>query len=82
MIAVGMNRVPLPAEHGYPARLIVPGLYGYVSATKWLSEIELTTREAFDGVLGRPGLGQGRPDPDRVAHRPSLRRREPGGRTG
>ena len=49
MIAVGMNRVPLPAEHGYPARLIVPGLYGYVSATKWLSEIELTTREAFDG---------------------------------
>jgi DMSO/TMAO reductase YedYZ molybdopterin-dependent catalytic subunit len=48
MIAVGMNRVPLPAEHGYPARLIVPGLYGYVSATKWLSEIELTTREAFD----------------------------------
>lgn len=48
MIAVGMNHVPLPAEHGYPARLIVPGLYGYVSATKWLSEIELTTREAFD----------------------------------
>jgi DMSO/TMAO reductase YedYZ molybdopterin-dependent catalytic subunit len=34
MIAVGMNRQPLPAEHGYPARLIVPGLYGYVSATK------------------------------------------------
>ena len=49
MIAVGMNRQPLPAEHGYPARLIVPGLFGYVSATKWLSEIELTTREAFDG---------------------------------
>jgi DMSO/TMAO reductase YedYZ molybdopterin-dependent catalytic subunit len=48
MIAVGMNRLPLPAEHGYPARLIVPGLYGYVSATKWLSEIELTTRETFD----------------------------------
>lgn len=49
MIALGMNREPLPAAHGYPARLIVPGLYGYVSATKWLSEIELTTREAFDG---------------------------------
>jgi DMSO/TMAO reductase YedYZ molybdopterin-dependent catalytic subunit len=49
MVALGMNRGPLPAEHGYPARLIVPGLYGYVSATKWLSEIELTTREAFDG---------------------------------
>jgi DMSO/TMAO reductase YedYZ molybdopterin-dependent catalytic subunit len=49
MIAVGMNREPLPAEHGYPARLIVPGLFGYVSGTKWLSEIEVTTREAFDG---------------------------------
>ena len=49
MIAVGMNREPLPANHGFPARLIVPGLYGYVSATKWLSEIELTTREAVDG---------------------------------
>lgn len=49
MIAVGMNGKPLPAEHGYPARLIVPGLFGYVSATKWLSEIQLTTREAFNG---------------------------------
>ncbi len=48
MIAVGMNGAPLPAEHGYPARLIVPGLYGYVSATKWLSEIQLTTLEAFN----------------------------------
>jgi DMSO/TMAO reductase YedYZ molybdopterin-dependent catalytic subunit len=48
MIALGMNGSPLPVEHGYPARLIVPGLYGYVSATKWLSEIELTTLEAFD----------------------------------
>jgi DMSO/TMAO reductase YedYZ molybdopterin-dependent catalytic subunit len=49
MIAVGMNREPLPANHGFPARLIVPGLYGYVSATKWLASIELTTREAVDG---------------------------------
>jgi DMSO/TMAO reductase YedYZ molybdopterin-dependent catalytic subunit len=48
MIAVGMNGVPLPRAHGYPARLIVPGLYGYVSATKWLAELELTTLEAFD----------------------------------
>ncbi len=48
MIALGMNGQPLPVEHGYPARLIVPGLYGYVSATKWLAEIELTTLEAFD----------------------------------
>ncbi len=48
LIAVRMNGEPLPAGHGFPARLIVPGLYGYVSATKWLSEIELTTLEAFD----------------------------------
>ncbi|MEA2932398.1 MAG: hypothetical protein QOI56_1183 [Actinomycetota bacterium] len=48
LVAVGMNGEPLPAAHGFPARLVVPGLYGYVSATKWLKEIELTTFEAFD----------------------------------
>jgi DMSO/TMAO reductase YedYZ molybdopterin-dependent catalytic subunit len=48
LIAVGMNGEPLPPRHGFPARLIVPGLFGYVSATKWLTEIELTTWEAFD----------------------------------
>ena len=48
LIALRMNDQPLPAEHGFPARLIVPGLFGYVSATKWLSELELTTLEAFD----------------------------------
>ena len=49
MIAVRMNDEPLPPGHGFPARLIVPGLYGYVSATKWLAELELTTLEAFNG---------------------------------
>ena len=49
MIALKMNDEPLPPIHGYPARLIVPGLYGYVSATKWLKELELTTLEGFDG---------------------------------
>lgn len=48
MVAVGMNGEPLPVDHGFPARLIVAGVYGYVSATKWLSEIELTTWEGFD----------------------------------
>jgi DMSO/TMAO reductase YedYZ molybdopterin-dependent catalytic subunit len=48
MIAVAMNGVPLPIEHGFPARMVVPGLYGYVSATKWLAELELTTFEDFD----------------------------------
>lgn len=48
MIAVGMNDEPLPRNHGYPARLIIPGLYGYVSATKWLAELELTRFDAFE----------------------------------
>lgn len=49
LVAIGMNGEVLPAVHGFPARLVVPGLYGYVSATKWLQEIELTTWDAFDG---------------------------------
>ena len=49
MIAVKMNDEVLPRFHGFPARLIVPGLFGYVSATKWLAELELTTWESFDG---------------------------------
>jgi hypothetical protein len=42
LLAVGMNGEPLPPEHGFPARLVVPGLYGYVSATKWVKELEVT----------------------------------------
>ena len=49
LVAYAMNGEPLPVEHGFPARLVVAGLYGYVSATKWLSEIELTTWDGFDG---------------------------------
>jgi DMSO/TMAO reductase YedYZ molybdopterin-dependent catalytic subunit len=49
MVAITMNGEPLPTAHGFPARLVVPGLYGYVSATKWLKEIELTTWEDFNG---------------------------------
>jgi DMSO/TMAO reductase YedYZ molybdopterin-dependent catalytic subunit len=49
MIAIGMNGEPLPVKNGFPARLVVPGLYGYVSATKWLSDIELTTWDAREG---------------------------------
>jgi hypothetical protein len=55
LVALAMNGAPLPAEHGYPARLIVPGLFGYVSNTKWLTEIELTTLEAFDAYWVRLG---------------------------
>lgn len=42
ILAVGMNGEPLPMEHGYPVRMVVPGLYGYVSATKWVTELKLT----------------------------------------
>jgi DMSO/TMAO reductase YedYZ molybdopterin-dependent catalytic subunit len=43
ILAVGMNGEPLPSEHGFPVRMVVPGLYGYVSATKWLTELKVTT---------------------------------------
>jgi DMSO/TMAO reductase YedYZ molybdopterin-dependent catalytic subunit len=49
LLAIGMNGQPLPTEHGYPARLVVPGLYGYVSATKWVVDLELTR---FDRAQG------------------------------
>ena len=42
LLAVGMNGEPLPIEHGFPVRMVVPGLYGYVSATKWVTELEVT----------------------------------------
>ena len=49
LIAVGMNGEPLPPEHGFPVRLVVPGLYGYVSATKWLTELKVTRFDADEG---------------------------------
>ncbi|WP_353114191.1 molybdopterin-dependent oxidoreductase [Microbacterium sp.] len=42
LLAVGMNGQPLPLAHGFPVRMVVPGLYGYVSATKWVTELEVT----------------------------------------
>jgi DMSO/TMAO reductase YedYZ molybdopterin-dependent catalytic subunit len=58
LVAYAMNGEPLPVTHGFPARLIVAGLYGYVSATKWLSEIALTTWEDFDGYWITRGWGK------------------------
>ena len=43
LLAVAMNGQPLPIAHGFPARMVVPGLYGYVSATKWVTDINVTT---------------------------------------
>jgi len=61
MLAVAMNGEPLPLEHGFPVRMIVPGLYGYVSATKWLVDIELTTFGAYDAYWVRRGWAQQAP---------------------
>ena len=48
LVAVGMNGEPLPLRHGFPARLVTPGVYGYVGSTKWLTGLEVTTFDAFD----------------------------------
>jgi len=61
LVAVGMNGEPLPIQHGFPVRLVVPGLYGYVSATKWLAEIELSTLDGFDGYWIRRGWSKDAP---------------------
>jgi DMSO/TMAO reductase YedYZ molybdopterin-dependent catalytic subunit len=60
LLAVGMNGEPLPVEHGFPARLVVPGLYGYVSATKWVVDLEVTRfadAEAYWTVRGWAEVG-------------------------
>ncbi|MEU4269980.1 molybdopterin-dependent oxidoreductase [Streptomyces sp. NPDC026092] len=48
LLAFGMNGEPLPFDHGFPVRMLVPGLYGYVSACKWIESLELTTFDAYD----------------------------------
>lgn len=58
MLAVAMNGDPLPLAHGFPVRMIVPGLYGYVSATKWLVDIELSTFASFDAYWIQRGWAQ------------------------
>jgi DMSO/TMAO reductase YedYZ molybdopterin-dependent catalytic subunit len=55
MLALAMNGEPLPMEHGFPVRMVVPGLYGYESATKWLSELEPTTYDAYDAYWVQRG---------------------------
>ena len=47
MLAIAMNGEPLPIEHGFPVRTLVPGLYGYVSACKWVRDLEVTTFDSF-----------------------------------
>ncbi|MGZ5416978.1 MAG: molybdopterin-dependent oxidoreductase [Nocardioides sp.] len=47
MLAVAMNGEPLPVDHGFPVRMVVPGLYGFVSATKWVVDLEVTRFDKF-----------------------------------
>ncbi|MGW4684039.1 molybdopterin-dependent oxidoreductase [Streptomyces sp. NPDC004244] len=61
LLAVGMNGEPLPFAHGFPVRMVVPGLYGYVSACKWLRELELTTFAAYDAYWVRRSWAQQAP---------------------
>ena len=61
MLAVSMNGESLPLEHGFPVRMLVPGLYGYVSATKWLVELELTTLDAYDAYWVQRGWAKEAP---------------------
>lgn len=58
ILAVGMNGQPLPLEHGYPVRMVVPGLYGYVSATKWVVQLEVTRFDAVTSYWTDRGWSQ------------------------
>ena len=61
MLAVAMNGTPLPVAHGFPARLVLPGLYGYVSACKWVTDIKVTTWAAEHGYWTTRGWSQQAP---------------------
>ena len=61
LLAVAMNGSPLPAAHGFPVRMVVPGLYGYVSATKWVTDINVTTWAGAQGYWVPRGWSQQAP---------------------
>jgi hypothetical protein len=58
MLAVAMNGRPLPLEHGFPVRTVVPGLYGYVSATKWVTDLEVTRFDRFTAYWTERGWSE------------------------
>ncbi|HLL62321.1 MAG TPA: molybdopterin-dependent oxidoreductase [Propionibacteriaceae bacterium] len=79
LLAIGMNGAPLPIEHGFPVRMVVPGLYGYVSATKWVTELKVTTFAADQGYW--TPLGWSARGPIKIASRidrPGGRKLDPG----
>lgn len=61
MLALGMNGEPLPFDHGFPVRMVVPGLYGFVSACKWIEDIELTTFDSYDPYWVKRGWARRAP---------------------
>jgi DMSO/TMAO reductase YedYZ molybdopterin-dependent catalytic subunit len=61
LLAIAMNGAPLPVEHGFPVRMVVPGLYGYVSATKWVTDLKLTTFGAETAYWAQRGWTQQAP---------------------
>jgi DMSO/TMAO reductase YedYZ molybdopterin-dependent catalytic subunit len=61
LLAYTMNGEPLPVEHGFPVRMVVPGLYGYVSACKWIVDLKVTTFDAFDAYWVRVGWARQAP---------------------
>ncbi|MFI2765782.1 molybdopterin-dependent oxidoreductase [Streptomyces echinatus] len=61
MLALGMNGEPLPFAHGFPVRMVVPGLYGFVSACKWIDDIELTTFDSYDPYWVKRGWARRAP---------------------
>lgn len=73
LLAIGMNGEALPVEHGYPVRMVVPGLYGYVSATKWVRELKVTTFAADQGYW--TPLGWAAKGPIKIASRIDVPRK-------
>ena len=69
MLAIGMNGEPLPIEHGFPVRMVVPGLYGYVSATKWVTSLKGHHLRRRPGLLDAAGLVAAGADQAGLAHR-------------
>ncbi|MEU3510984.1 molybdopterin-dependent oxidoreductase [Streptomyces longwoodensis] len=61
LLALGMNGEPLPFDHGFPVRMVVPGLYGFVSACKWIKDIELTTFDSYDPYWVKRGWARRAP---------------------
>ena len=61
LVVVGMNGEPLPREHGFPVRMVIPGLYGFISATKWLTKLTLTTYAEQEAYWTKKGWGTNTP---------------------